>query len=39
MKLFANHKDDIASIQKIDRKTLVMTGSDDLDHLHLCLKN
>jgi pimeloyl-ACP methyl ester carboxylesterase len=28
-KLFANHNDDIASIQKIDRKTLVMTGSDD----------
>jgi (E)-2-((N-methylformamido)methylene)succinate hydrolase len=28
-KLFANHNDDTASIQKIDRKTLVMTGSDD----------
>ena len=28
--LFANHKDNIASIQKINRKTLVMTGSDDL---------
>jgi (E)-2-((N-methylformamido)methylene)succinate hydrolase len=27
--LFANHKDDIASIKKIDRKTLVMTGSED----------
>ena len=27
--LFANHKDDIASIQKINKKTLVMTGSDD----------
>jgi (E)-2-((N-methylformamido)methylene)succinate hydrolase len=27
--LFANHKDDIASIQKINRKILVMTGSDD----------
>ena len=28
--LFANHYDDIASIKKIDRKTLVMTGSDDV---------
>ena len=28
--LFANHKDDITTIKKIDRKTLVMTGSDDL---------
>ena len=28
--LFANHYDDIASIKKIDRKTLVMTGSDDI---------
>jgi pimeloyl-ACP methyl ester carboxylesterase len=28
--LFANHYDDIAAIKKIDRKTLVMTGSDDL---------
>ena len=28
--LFANHIDDIPSIQKIDSKTLVMTGSDDL---------
>ena len=28
--LFANHYDDIDSIKKIDRKTLVMTGSDDL---------
>jgi (E)-2-((N-methylformamido)methylene)succinate hydrolase len=27
--LFANHKDDIANIQKINRKTLVMTGSND----------
>ena len=27
--LFANHYDDIGSIKKIDRKTLVMTGSDD----------
>jgi (E)-2-((N-methylformamido)methylene)succinate hydrolase len=27
--LFANHYDDIDSIKKIDRKTLVMTGSDD----------
>ena len=26
--LFANHKDDVAAIQKIDRKTLVMTGSE-----------
>ena len=28
--LFANHRDNITEIQKIDRKTLVMTGSDDL---------
>ena len=28
--LFANHKDNVSAIQKIDRKTLVMTGSDDL---------
>ena len=28
-KLFANHKDDIETIQKINRKTLIMTGSDD----------
>ena len=28
--LFANHYDDIAAIRKIDRKTLVMTGSDDM---------
>ena len=29
--LFANHNDDVSnSIQKIDRKTLVMTGSDDV---------
>ncbi len=28
--LFANHYDDIAAIKKIDRKTLIMTGSDDL---------
>jgi (E)-2-((N-methylformamido)methylene)succinate hydrolase len=28
--LFANHYDDIDSIKKIDRKTLVMTGSDDV---------
>jgi len=27
--LFANHKDDVTNIQKINRKTLVMTGSDD----------
>jgi (E)-2-((N-methylformamido)methylene)succinate hydrolase len=27
--LFANHYDDIDSIKKIDRKTLVMTGSND----------
>ena len=27
--LFANHYDDIDLIKKIDRKTLVMTGSDD----------
>ena len=27
--LFANHYDDIGSIKKINRKTLVMTGSDD----------
>ena len=28
--LFANHKDDVGTIRKIDRKTLVMTGSNDL---------
>ena len=28
--LFANHYDDFEAIKKIDRKTLVMTGSDDL---------
>jgi len=28
--LFANHYDDFEAIQKIDRKTLVMTGSDDI---------
>ena len=28
--LFANHHDDIASIKKINKKTLVMTGSDDV---------
>ena len=28
--LFANHYDDINSIKEIDRKTLVMTGSDDI---------
>ncbi len=28
--LFANHYDDIASIKKINKKTLVMTGSDDV---------
>ena len=28
--LFANHYDDIDAIKKIDRKTLVMTGSDDI---------
>ena len=28
--LFANHHDDITSIKKINRKTLVMTGSDDI---------
>jgi len=28
--LFANHKDNITEIQKINRKTLVMTGSGDL---------
>ena len=28
--LFAHHKDDVSSIQKIDKKTLVMTGSNDL---------
>ena len=27
--LFANHYDDLEAIKKIDRKTLVMTGSDD----------
>ena len=27
--LFANHNDDFEAIKKIDRKTLVMTGSDD----------
>ncbi|MBD1174595.1 alpha/beta fold hydrolase [Pelagibacterales bacterium SAG-MED01] len=29
-KLFANHYDDFEAIKKIDRKTLIMTGSDDL---------
>jgi pimeloyl-ACP methyl ester carboxylesterase len=29
-KLFANHRDDIESIKKIETKTLIMTGSDDL---------
>ena len=29
-KLFANHRDDIRSIKKIETKTLIMTGSDDL---------
>ena len=29
-KLFANHYDDFEAIKKIDRKTLVMTGSDDV---------
>ena len=28
--LFANHYDDIASIKKINKKTLVMTGSEDV---------
>ena len=28
-KLFANHKDDIELIKKIETKTLIMTGSDD----------
>ena len=28
--LFANHYDDLEAIKKIDRKTLVMTGSDDV---------
>ena len=28
--LFANYYDDIEAIKKIDRKTLVMTGSDDI---------
>jgi pimeloyl-ACP methyl ester carboxylesterase len=28
--LFANHYDDYEAIKKIDRKTLVMTGSDDV---------
>ena len=28
-KLFANHRDDIESIKKIDAQTLIMTGSDD----------
>jgi pimeloyl-ACP methyl ester carboxylesterase len=28
-KLFAKHIDDVTSIQKIDSKTLIMTGSDD----------
>jgi len=28
--LFANHYDDFKAIKKIDRKTLVMTGSDDV---------
>ena len=28
--LFANHIDDVAAIKKIDQKTLVMTGSDDI---------
>ena len=27
--LFANHYDDFEAIKKIDRKTLVMTGSED----------
>ncbi len=29
-KVFADHYDDIGAIKKIDRKTLVMTGSDDV---------
>ena len=28
--LFANHYDDLEAIKKIDRKTLVMTGSEDV---------
>jgi len=28
--LFANHYDDLGAIKKINRKTLVMTGSDDI---------
>jgi pimeloyl-ACP methyl ester carboxylesterase len=28
--LFSNHYDDLEAIKKIDRKTLVMTGSDDV---------
>jgi pimeloyl-ACP methyl ester carboxylesterase len=28
-KLFANHRDDIELIKKIETKTLIMTGSDD----------
>ena len=28
-KLFANHRDDIELIKKIDAQTLIMTGSDD----------
>ena len=28
--LFANHYDDFEAIKRIDRKTLVMTGSDDV---------
>jgi pimeloyl-ACP methyl ester carboxylesterase len=28
--LFANHYDDFEAIKKIDRKTLVMTGSNDV---------
>jgi len=28
--LFANHYDDLEAIKKIDRKTLIMTGSDDV---------
>ncbi len=28
--LFANHYDDLEAIKKIDRKTLIMTGSDDI---------
>ena len=37
--LFANHHDDFETIKKIDRKTLVITGSDDVGSTQQCLKN